>query len=70
MIRIAITAAASRCEATLPLGSVGCEAEPNERGEGLIWLEDAMAYRLSAMRGPGETISDAVLRLVELEARA
>jgi hypothetical protein len=30
---------------TLPLGSVGYEAETNERGEREIWLEDAMADR-------------------------
>ena len=41
MIRIAITEAAfETIAATLPLGSVGYEAEANER---LIWLEDAMA---------------------------
>jgi hypothetical protein len=27
----------------LPVGSVGYEAEANERGERLVWLEDAMA---------------------------
>jgi hypothetical protein len=30
---------------------VGYEAEANERGERLIWLEDAMANPLGAMRG-------------------
>jgi len=38
-----------RDTANLSLGSVGYEAEPNERGERLIWLEAAMADRL-AMR--------------------
>ena len=33
---------------TLTLGSVGYEAEANERGERLIWLEDAMVDRLGA----------------------
>ena len=57
MIRIAITAAAydAIC-ATLPLGSVGFETEANERGERYVWLEDAMADRLAAMRGPGESL--------------
>jgi hypothetical protein len=38
MIRIAISPAAfdAVC-ATLPVGSVAVEAEPNERGERLIW---------------------------------
>jgi hypothetical protein len=53
MIRIAISPAAfdAIC-ATLPLGSVAVEAEANERGERLIWLEAAMVDRLGAMRGP------------------
>jgi hypothetical protein len=49
MIRIAISPAAfdAIC-ATLPLGSVAVEAEANERGERLIWLEAAMVDRLGA----------------------
>jgi hypothetical protein len=68
MIRIAISVAAydAIC-ATLPFGSVAVEAEPNERGERVIWLEDAMADRLGAMRGPGESYSEVILRLVKLE---
>jgi hypothetical protein len=55
MIRIATTLEAFEAIAqTLPLGSVGYEAEPNERGERLIWLEAAMADRLGAMREAGE----------------
>jgi hypothetical protein len=44
MNRISITTAAfdAIC-ATLPVGSVGYEAEPNEQGKRLIWLEDATA---------------------------
>ena len=42
MIKIAITEAAFEAIARmLPLGSVGFENEVNERGEHLIWLEDA-----------------------------
>jgi hypothetical protein len=33
---------------------VAVEPEANERGERVIWLEDAMADRLGAMRGQGE----------------
>jgi hypothetical protein len=66
MIRIAITRAAFDAIATtLALGSVAYEAEANERGERLIWLEDAMADRLGAMRGPGESYSDVIVRLVQ-----
>jgi hypothetical protein len=64
MIRIAISAEAFEAIAsTLPLGSVGYEPEANERGERLIWLEDAMADWLGAMRGPIESYSDVILRI-------
>jgi hypothetical protein len=69
MIRIAITAAAFEAiKATLPLGSVGYENATNERGERLIWIDDRQADKLGAMRGPEESYSDVILRLVEVEA--
>ena len=59
MIRIAITIEAFEAIAeTLPLSSAGYEVEANERGERAVWLEDAMADRLGAMRGPGESYGD------------
>jgi hypothetical protein len=71
MIRIAITAAAYEAICpTLPLGSVAVEAAANERGERLIWLEAAMADRLGAMRGPGESYSDIIMRIATREALA
>jgi hypothetical protein len=64
MIRIAISVEALEAiAATLPLGSVGYENEANERGERLVWLDHAVLARLRAMRGPGESYSDAILRL-------
>ncbi len=67
MIRIAITPAAFEAiAATLPLGSVGYEPQLNAKGERLIWLEAAVVDRLMAMRGPGESYSDVILRLVAL----
>jgi hypothetical protein len=52
VIRLAISVEAFEAIArTLPLGSVGYEVEANERGERLIWLEDAAVDRLGAMRG-------------------
>jgi hypothetical protein len=64
MIRIAITFAAYEAIArTLPLGSVAVEAEANERGERLIWIEDAMADRLGAMRRSGEDYSAVIPRV-------
>ena len=67
MIRIAITAEGFEAiAATLPLGSVTVEAEANERGERVIWLGAATVDRLGAMRGPGESYSDVILRLAEM----
>jgi len=54
---------------TLPLGSVGCEADPDEKGQRLISVEATVLERLRTMRRPGETYSDVILRLVEIEAK-
>jgi hypothetical protein len=68
VIRIAITPAAFEAiAASLPLGSVGFEAAPTKSGERAIWIESAVVDRLGAMRGPGESYSDVILRLVEYE---
>jgi hypothetical protein len=46
----------------LPLGSVGYEAQPNAKGERLIWLEASpIADRLAALHGPGESYSERAL---------
>jgi hypothetical protein len=42
---------------------VGYENKVNEKGERLIWLEPSTVDRLRAMRGPGESYSDVILRL-------
>jgi hypothetical protein len=64
MIRIAITAAAFEAiKATLPVGSVAFEAKVNERGEREIWLAPDALNKLRALRGPGESYSDVILRL-------
>jgi hypothetical protein len=34
------------------------------KGERLIWLERRFVDRLAAMRGPGESYSDVILRIV------
>ena len=68
MVRIATSPAAfDAIYATLPLGSVGYEVEANERGERYVWLAAVVVNKLAAMRGPGETYSDAILRLVGME---
>jgi hypothetical protein len=64
MIRIAISQAAFEAiAATLSLGSVGFENATNERGERPIWLDHSVVARLRAMRGPGESYSDVILRV-------
>ncbi len=71
MIKIAITVEAFDAIATtLQLGSVAYEPELNAKGERLIWIDDRQADKLAAMRGPGESYSDVILRLVGMDARA
>jgi hypothetical protein len=66
MIRITITAAAfDAVVATLPIGSVGYENATNDRGERYVWLEPYVVDRLAAMRGPGESYSDVIMRLAQ-----
>jgi hypothetical protein len=69
VISISVSVAAFEAvAATLPLGSVGFEREATG-GDYLIWLEPHVLNRLRAMRRPGESYSDVILRLVEIEAR-
>jgi hypothetical protein len=64
MVRISITQAAYNAIcATLPFGSVAVEPYFNEKGERTVWLEEVWVDRLGAMRGPGESYSDAILRI-------
>ena len=44
----------------MPLSSVGSVGDEHERQ---IWLEPLFVDRLRAMRGPGESYSDVILRL-------
>jgi hypothetical protein len=68
LIRISITSAAFEAiAATLPLGSVSFEREAGAKGERMVWLAAPVVDRLTALRGPGESYSDVILRLVELE---
>jgi hypothetical protein len=66
MIRISVTDAAFEAiAATLPFGSAGFEREPDASGQRHIWLERRFVDRLAAMRGPGESYSDVILRLAK-----
>ena len=64
MVRIAISRAAFDAIAkTLPLGSVSFENKTNQNGERLIWLAPNVVDRLRALRGPGESYSEVILRV-------
>ena len=66
MIRIAVTVEAFDAIArTMPFGSVNFEAGVDDDGERYIWLPRAVVDRLRALRGPGESFSDVILRLAE-----
>jgi hypothetical protein len=57
MIIIVITPAAfDAIAATLPLGSVGFEPEPDAKGERLVWVETSVVDKLRALRGPGKEL--------------
>ena len=47
----------------MPLGSVGYEVEANAKGERLVWFERIACDTLAALRRPGESYSDVILRL-------
>jgi hypothetical protein len=64
MIRIAISAEAFEALAsTIPLGSVLFEKELDANGQCHVRLNRAVVSRLKAMRGPGESYSDVILRI-------
>jgi hypothetical protein len=69
LIGIKITEAAFEAiKATMPLGSVGFEREPDAKGERTIWLAPNMLDKLKALRAPGESYSDVILRVAEIDA--
>jgi hypothetical protein len=70
MIRIAISTEAFEAIAkTLP-GSVSFENKTNAKGERYVWLEPGVVARLRAVRGPGESHSDVILKLAAANACA
>ena len=65
MIRLSITVAAFEAiAATLP-SSVGVEQNRAPNGDYFIWLDPRYRRQLRAMRGPGESYSDVILRLAK-----
>jgi hypothetical protein len=66
VIRVAVSPRAYRAiKGTLPEGSVVYPPERNNRGQYLLWLSEAEASRLSAIRKPWESVSAAVIRLAK-----
>jgi hypothetical protein len=64
MIKIAISAEAFEAiSRTMPLGGVGYENAVDEHGQRLIWLDKPVVDRLGALRRPGESYSDVIMRL-------
>jgi hypothetical protein len=64
VIRLTITKAAyNAIIATLPIGTVALEPKLDRRGGYLVWVERQWADKLDAMRRPGESYSDVILRL-------
>ena len=66
MICITVTAEAyAAIKATLPADTQTWPTSPADQGDVVICLDQATVDRLGAMRGPGESYSDVVLRLAE-----
>ena len=66
MVKIAISPAAFEAiVGSLPfsLGSVSYENKTNKKGEHYVWLAPKVVEHLKALRGPGESYSDVILRL-------
>jgi hypothetical protein len=56
-VRIAVSPRAYRAiKGTLPAGSIVYPPERNSRGQYLLWLSEAEANRLSAIRKLGESV--------------
>jgi hypothetical protein len=64
MIGITVTAEAYvAIKATLPADTKTWPPSPGHQGDVIICLDQATVDRLGAMRGPGESYSDVILRL-------
>jgi hypothetical protein len=69
MIRVVLTDAAyDAIASTLPKGAARWPMQ-REQGQCFIQVEAAVVDRMRGMRRPGESYSEVILRLVELEMR-
>jgi hypothetical protein len=70
MIRIAITPQAfDAIAAIMPLGSSPSSPRPKSRADVHIRLEPSVINKLRFLRGPGESLSDVILRLAKGDRR-
>ena len=65
MIRLAISPAAYAVVAATHAASARLKRSSAPNGEFYVWLEPQYVDRLRALRKPGESYSDAILRLAE-----
>ena len=66
VVTISITADAyAAIEKTLPKGAEAWPAQPDGRGGVRLTLDRKTLDRLTALRGPGESYSDVILRLAK-----
>jgi hypothetical protein len=64
MVGITITAEAyAAIKATLPADTQTWPTSPGDQGDVIIWLDQATVDRLGALRGPGESYSDVIIRV-------
>jgi hypothetical protein len=68
MVGITITAEAyAAIKATLPADTQTWPTSPGDQGDVIIWLEQATVDRLGALRGPGESYSEVIIRVARAE---
>jgi predicted CopG family antitoxin len=66
LISISITAEAYQAiKATLRDGADSLPPQPDGRSGVRIWLANKFVNRLGALRGPGESYSDVIIRLAK-----
>jgi hypothetical protein len=69
MVRLQISIAAFAAIASKLPASVGFENKRAANGDWFIWLDHSTVAKLKAMREPGESFSDVILRLAADAAR-
>lgn len=65
MVRIAISPAAFQAIVDALPGNVGFENQRADNGDVYVWLDHATVAKLKALRGPGESYNDVILRAAD-----